>query len=716
MFMTGAICPQCGNPIPGDAPIGQCPVCILALATELDPSFKKPHRQFGDYVLGQQLGSGAMGIVYEAHQVSLNRTVALKFLRNAQVASATLLRRFTIEAEAAARLQHPNIVALFEIGEVEGQPFFSMDLVAGESLRERIGKGDFRLRATDTDKSVLRGRQMQVARLIATTARALHHAHQRGVLHRDLKPANILMDHEDEPHLSDFGLAKILRVATDMDTRQSLTGTGDIAGTPSYMSPEQAAGGEVTCVSDVYGLGAVLYEMLTGRPPFRGNTALETLKQVQEHQVRSPRAIQRGVEKDLETICVKCLEKDPRRRYSSAEALAEDLENWIQAKPICARPAGLVHRSAQWVKRNPTGTALIATLFLGLTAALVLLHVVNQQKIRSDIQQAVLFREKVDQLSRHWADTNQTELVIFSKDLAILGNRAPRAELATRTLSLGVRIPGDPVSYAQQQAPLFARLEEGISEALGETVQLDLVLFKRHLPEWDLMARARADIMVIEATSYLEAKKRVPGVVPVAQANRRESIVVVARADSGLRNLSQLSGKSVAFPDFSDPVTIFFKARLVEAGILGKDLKTMESPILSEMGRVYHRAISRENVAAVLRGKVDAAATHVRRYEHEKHNGLHVLDSFESIPGIIVVRQGFDNKLSSAFRIALARLGQGSFATQTGDGGRHEWEITLTETVAMSDPDLNRLRAAMRKAAIFDGQPDPFPPDSQAAR
>ena len=249
---------------------------------------------FGDYELLKVLGEGGMGIVYKARQLSLNRPVALKMIKAARFASADEVRRFQNEAEAVARLDHPNIVPIFEVGQYEDQHYFSMKLIAGESL-------DKRLKDYIADPR-------RAARLVATTAGAIHHAHQRGILHRDLKPANILIDAEGQPHVTDFGLAK--RVEGDSE----LTRSGAILGTPAYMAPEQASGkrGAVTTATDVYGLGAVLYALLTGRAPFGGTTVIDTLEQVRERPPEPPRKLNPRVPRDLEVICLKCLEKDPR--------------------------------------------------------------------------------------------------------------------------------------------------------------------------------------------------------------------------------------------------------------------------------------------------------------------------------------------------------------------------------------------------------------------
>jgi WD40 repeat protein/serine/threonine protein kinase len=302
-------------------------------------------RPFGDYEILELVARGGMGAVYRARQKSLNRVVALKLIAAGEFASRDSIRRFRSEAEAAARLDHPNIVPIFEIGEHEDQQYFSMKFIDGGCLEEKLPLS-----------------QAKAVSMLVSMARAVHHAHQHGILHRDLKPANILLDRQGGAHLTDFGLSRLIEQEND------LTRTRGVLGTPAYVAPEQASGGRhsLTTAVDVYGLGAVFYHALTGQPPFAGGTTLQTLRQVLEQEPRRPSFWKPGMDPDLETICLKCLEKEPQRRYLSADALANDLERWRRHEPITARPCSGWEKTWKWVRRHPTGSALVATALVAL--------------------------------------------------------------------------------------------------------------------------------------------------------------------------------------------------------------------------------------------------------------------------------------------------------------------------------------------------------------
>jgi len=371
------VCSRCGSDLRAGAPAGLCPRCLLlcGLAEDgLEPDVwpepsegtsgeRLPH--LGNYELLARLSRGGMGVVYQARHLRLGRTVALKVLAGGELASSAELHRFRVEAEAAARLEHPHIVPIYEVGEHEGRPYFTMKLLAGGTLAEHLAR--------------FRGQPRRVAQLVATLARAVHYGHQRGVLHRDLKPTNVLLDEEDRPHITDFGVARLL------EQDAGLTQSGVVVGTPAYMAPEQAAGRSrlITTAADVYGLGAILYELLTGQPPFLADTPMAVLHQVLEAEPQRPRAVDATVDKDLETICLKCLEKEPARRYGSAEKLAEELERYLQGEPLLGKRTSLPARAWRWCRRHPASALaglLLTALWLLLITTVTTLLVVRAQE------------------------------------------------------------------------------------------------------------------------------------------------------------------------------------------------------------------------------------------------------------------------------------------------------------------------------------------------
>jgi len=341
-----------GGPAPEDAAGG-------AESAPCDELSDAMQRQFGSYELLEEIGRGGMGVVYKARQTALDRTVAVKMILGSHVGSDEHLRRFQAEARAAARLRHPNIVHIHEVGQLHGRHFFAMELIEGTSLAQRLGRGTMEV--------------AEILRLMVATSRAIAELHRHGIVHRDLKPSNILIDNGGNPYVTDFGLAKIF------ESDSSRTATGVIAGTPSYMSPEQAAGHseQVGPASDIYSLGAMLYEMLTGRPPFREPTPIETVLQVLSREPVLPRRLNRKVPRGLEQICLKCLAKSPEARYASADALADDLECFAKGEPLEAKTPGWAERLRRWSRRQPALASRLGALAVFYVAELINYHFVG---------------------------------------------------------------------------------------------------------------------------------------------------------------------------------------------------------------------------------------------------------------------------------------------------------------------------------------------------
>ncbi len=357
-------CIDCGGTLPSDSIRETCLACATLQNTVLTPETAQqakaapapappPARsgapKLADYEILGEVARGGAGVIYRARQRSLNRTVALKMILSGEFASPEAVHRFRVEAEAAASLDHPNIVPIYQIGEENGQHFFSMKLVDGEILSRRIREKP--------------PTAAEAARLLATVARAIHYGHQRGILHRDLKPSNILVASDGAPYVVDFGLAK------RVESGEELTKTGDIMGTPSYMAPEQMEGKSTfTTAVDVYGLGGILYELLTGQPPFQGASMAALMRKVLEEEPVAPRSVKPEIDADLETICLKCLEKNPQKRYATADQLAEDLERWLAGEPIHARPVTTWTRGLKWARRRPAAAALVVVIPVALLA------------------------------------------------------------------------------------------------------------------------------------------------------------------------------------------------------------------------------------------------------------------------------------------------------------------------------------------------------------
>ena len=377
-----------------------------------------------------ELGRGGMGVVYKARHRALNRIVALKMILDGKHAHSEHHERFRIEAEAVARLRHPNIVQLYDLGEADGCPFVTLEMLEGGSLTDRL-KG-----TTQTGRAA--------AELVATLATAMHAAHQAGIVHRDLKPHNVLFDLDGTPKITDFGLAKRLEV------EEARTQTGQVMGTPSYMAPEQASGEihKVGPPADIYALGAILYEMLTGRVPFKAPSMMEILYQVVHEDVVPPSRVQPRIARDLETICLKCLQKDLQKRYGTAQELADDLRRYLDDRPIRARRTPLWERTVKWVRRYPTRAAVIATAALVLIAALVASLYQDARKksaARTEGQRVAavgvhsdqeLFKAQSHHAKKEWAEAK----FILNPLLAVLKPESKLQTLSNRATELLVQV------------------------------------------------------------------------------------------------------------------------------------------------------------------------------------------------------------------------------------------------------------------------------------
>jgi serine/threonine protein kinase/Tfp pilus assembly protein PilF len=463
--------------------------------------------EFGDYELLDEIGRGGQGVVYRARQKSLNRTVALKVIGLGRWASTPHLRRFRQEAEAAARLEHPQIVPIYEIGERDGSCYFSMKFVEGGQLDEVVKREPMSVR--------------RAAELLVKIARTVHFAHEHGILHRDIKPGNILLDKKGEPLLTDFGLARLI------EQESTVTNSFDVLGTPSYMSPEQAAGRtkELTAAADVYSLGAVFYQMLTGEPPFAGGTTYQTIRMVLESEPRNPRVRKSMVDVDLASFCVKCLEKDPPRRYATALALAEDLERWLRHEPIQARRTNVFTRGKKWLQRNPSRA--FAAVSLAALAVAVGVIIWKSDLLRSlpTTGIAVLPFENLseDKGNAYFAEGIQDEILTRLAKIADL-------KVISRTSTQHYKSAPENLSEIAKQLGV-AHILEGSVQKSGGAVRVNVQLIKAadnsHL--WaDTFDRKLTDILSVES----EVAKAIADQLRAKLTGQEEQVIAAKATDN----------------------------------------------------------------------------------------------------------------------------------------------------------------------------------------
>jgi TolB-like protein/Tfp pilus assembly protein PilF/predicted Ser/Thr protein kinase len=542
------VCEKCGARISSDATREVCPACLLESGLDLlgdesedaadhEPLPRRSHGappvrmlgNFGDYEVLEEIGRGGQGVVYRAHQKSLNRTVALKVIGLGPWTTEAHLKRFRREAEAAASLDHPCIVPIYEVGERDGQCYFSMKFVEGGQLDE-----------------VVRRKPISIPRaveLVAKLARTVHYAHEHRILHRDIKPGNILLDAKGEPLLTDFGFARLV------EAESTITQTLEVMGTPSYMAPEQASGEttKVNKATDVYGLGAVLYQLLTGHPPFAEKTTYQTIRLLLDTEPRPPRLWNRKIGRELSTICLKCLEKDPGRRYSSALALAEDLEHWLKHEPIRAKRTGFFTHAVKWVRRKPAVAALIASS-IALAAALGW-NVWKTELISQPATKgvAVLPFENLtrDPGNAYFVDGVQEEILTNLAQIADL-----KVVSRTSVMQYKSGIARNLREIGQQLG--VAHVVEGTVQRMGNRVRVNaqLVDASTHRQEWgQTYDRDLADVFAIQS----EIAKGIAEQLRAKLTGREEQVIAAKPTDNTDAYDAYLRGLAYTLKPFSRP-------------------------------------------------------------------------------------------------------------------------------------------------------------------
>jgi serine/threonine protein kinase/ABC-type phosphate/phosphonate transport system substrate-binding protein len=686
-------CRECGALIPRDAPSGHCPGCLLRRAfaalsenAEISPAGSG---RFGEYELIERIGRGGMGVVYKARQISLKRMVALKMLGPNASAFPGIAQRLRLEAETAGSLRHPHIVTIFDVGEYEGQPFFAMELIEGHNLETFIGPDGFRDDIRPQGHGERDDTPAAIARVMVQVARAVDHAHKHGVLHRDLKPANVIIDNHGEPHLTDFGLAKVLgRSAT------TSTASGAVLGTPAYMAPEQASGDSkrASTAADIYSLGAILYTMLTGQPPFGGDTPLETLRKVAEENPKPPTTFDHAVNRDLATVSLKCLEKEPEHRYSSAAALVSDLERWLRGEPIEARPVRRMERAWRWCRREPVLASLIGGVFVLLTAlailALVLFkrertHGISRERQLNEQRTVLLNRIEEDWRTKPFVPISSYELA------AILGRKWEAGAEAPIVLGLQANLQ-QPDQFLSNWGPLVSYFYTKSSMVGGLRLVVGIRIYTSLSNAIDGLLRGEVDVMRADPALYALAGQEAAPFVPLIREvygtdDSGTGTAIFVRANSGIKSLEQLRGKTFAFGESGSALNdLLPKALLVAGGLHTGDFLR------------FTNLHSDRVLAAVGGGYWDAGVTSLAYLSPGTGPGsaFEVIAKVQSPSFPWLFRNGLDMSTLAAIRQALLSLHDNNVL------GRIDSRLTGFQATVPSDYDV--LAQSIAKAKEFD--------------
>jgi serine/threonine-protein kinase len=711
------------------------------------------------YDILEELGRGGMGVVYKARQEGLGRVVALKLMRWGADSSAEERERFRSEAQAVARLQHPNVVQVYEVGEQDGRPFFSQEFLEGGSLARQLA---------GTPRTA-----GEAAALVETLARALDAAHRARIVHRDLKPDNVLLTADGTPKIADFGLAKLL------DSGAARTGSGEVLGTPSYMAPEQARGGsgEVGPATDVYALGAILYELLTGRPPFKAATAFDTILQVQHDDPPAPRLLQPKTPRDLETVCLKCLHKEPARRYASAAALGDDLRRFLDGKPIVARRVRSWERVAKWVKRRPLVAALLALLVvaLGTLATMMILH---NQELQSALERVQAEQRETQRASALAEENFTSALAAVDQLLMRVGEKTlqglPQLEKVQRQvyedalrlyLELLDRKTNDPTTL-QKVSHAYARLAEarillgefhGGEESLRRAAGLLARLTAEH-PHDLVLREQRARLLYVlgcaltlteqpaEAETVLrqglELSRQLAAAAPHPRPHRRrQSAFLIAlagtlRARQRLPEAKRLCGEGVALlqkllaEDRADSETTILLAGACQAlgsiALREGDLEAAERHYQDArkthelMVRIAPQFANFRSVLAAAHGDLGGVQGRRGRHAEAEQSLRKALDILTKLAAEYPAMPGY----RSSRAVILYRLGsiQGETGRLAEGGQTIRQGVELAEKVAQEFPEVDAFRERVASGyttlarALLQGKAPPPEVESAYAR